>query len=298
MNNKVFMAIGKTQESSEGTGNNRFIGVGSTYILGVNPNKAQLEKLYNTTIDEEPNYIGTGKVGEEDVPQIRLDFILRVDPEKNNGLTGLTKASYFLKDSPRYNQDGTKVQVINKYGETTWLTLEDAKNKVIPEGLSWFENADIRPAFVGEEDLIRLIKVYLNIPSKGYTDKKGVKHEIANKADAEARLDHIPDYFKGDISEIKKLLSLEPKNKVKFAFGIKTTDENKQYQDLFIQYPLKNSVSNYSRLDKEIQDRKNNGGYSHTEFSVEPLKVYTVEATSFTQTAEQEAPEVDTKEWF
>ena len=41
------MAFGKVSESTEGSGEiKRYVGIGSTYILGVNPNKEELEKIY------------------------------------------------------------------------------------------------------------------------------------------------------------------------------------------------------------------------------------------------------------
>ncbi len=44
---------------------------------------------------------------------------------------------------------------------------------------------------------------------------------------------------------------------------------------------LKNNNTDYSKLDKNVQDRKANGGYASVEFAVADIKEYNVEATTF-----------------
>ena len=288
MNNKtskVFMAFAGGKESTEGAVVKRYIGIAPVFVITVNPTKAELEKIYNTTLEKDVNYLNEIEVNGKKVPQVRIDFIVKTDPVKSNGIETVTKATYFLNKEFQYNKDFTKVKVINKYGETTWLLIEDAKNKVIPENLSWFEAADFRPCYIGEEELTTFIKAYLNIPSKSYKDKAGKIIELPNKADAEARLDKVADYFKGDFRELKTVIVLQPNNKVKLAFGIKSTDDNKMYQAVFTHKPLKNNVTDYSKLDAEIKERQSNGGYSNTVFSVDTFKEFSIEATDFTKTS-------------
>lgn len=283
--NKVFMAFGTGRESVEATEIKRYRGIAPVYVLAVNPNKAELEKIYDTELEKEPEYIGTTKIGPEgsqvDVPQVRVDFIVKTDPAKTGGIDIKTKISFFVAKEYRYNKDKSKVQVINKYGETTWLPIDDAKAGRIPENLSWFEPADFRPAFIGEEELIGFVKAYLNIPNKSYRKKNGEVVELPDKSEAEARLDNIVNYFKGDFSELRNVISLQPNNKVKCLFGVKTTSDNKQYQTVYNQMFLKNNVTDYSRLDEDVQNRKNAGSYSNVEFKICDLEEYRVEPTDF-----------------
>ena len=150
MTNKIFMAFATGSESTEGNVVKKYIGVGSVGVLAVNPNKETLEKLYNTTINDDPSYLSEVEVGPEGdkhtVPQVRIDFIVQTDPEKCNGIDMKTKIPFFITKEVRYNRDRSKVQVINKYGETTWLPIENAKSGTIPSNLNWFEPADFRPA--------------------------------------------------------------------------------------------------------------------------------------------------------
>lgn len=283
MTNKIFMAFATGSESTEGNVVKKYTGVGSVSVLAVNPDKETLEKLYNTTINDGPSYLSEVKVGPEGdkhtVPQVRIDFIVQTDPEKCNGIDMKTKIPFFITREVRYNRDRSKVQVINKYGETTWLPIENAKSGTIPSNLNWFEPADFRPAYIGEEDLTGFLKAYLNIPNKSYRKASGEVVEIPNKADAEARLDKIDNYFKGDYSELREAISLQPKNRVKGLFGVRTTEDGKQYQAVYTQKFLKNSVTDYSRLDAELQERKAAGAYPTTEFTVGDLKEYDVEST-------------------
>lgn len=282
---KLFMAFATGKESTEGVAVKRYMGVAPVFVLAVNPNKVELEKLYDTELEKAPEYVGEAEIGQEGnkkkVPQVRLDFIVQTDADKCNGIEMKTKISFFIKKEWRYNRDETKVQVINKYGETTWLPIENAKNGTVPETLSWFEPADFRPAYIGEEELTAFIKAYLNIPNKSFRKKDGSVVELKDKSEAEARLDKIADYFKGDFSELRNVIALQPKNKVKCMFGVRTTDDNKQYQAVYTQKFLKNNVTDYSKLDEELQERKANGAYPDTEFSICDLKEYSVEATEF-----------------
>lgn len=302
--NYTFMAFGKGKESTESAVVKRYIGVAPVSIVAVNPSKEDLEKIYDTELENAPEYLGESEVGPEGnkskKPQVRIDFIVQTDPKSCNGIEMKTKVTFFLVKEPRFNRDRTKIQVINKYGETTWLPIENAKAGTVPENLSWFEPADFRPAYMGEEELTSFIKCYLNIASKSYRNKKGEVIELKDKSEAEARLDNIAEYFKGDFSELRTIINLQPNNKVKCLFGVKTTDDNKQYQAVYTQMFLRNRITDYSKLDKDVQDRKANGAYPSTEFEVCNLKEYTVEATELTPQSSDlpfDAPE-DSNPWF
>lgn len=284
---KLFFAFAAGKESVESTNQiKRFIGVAPVYVLAVNPTKKELEDIYGTTIEKEIEYVSqTDSRFDEGlkVDQVRIDFVVKTDPEKCDGIDMKTKVTFFLNKEYRYNKDKTKVQVINKYGETTWLTIEDAKNKVVPSNLSWFEPADFRPALVGEEELTHFIKTYLGVPNKSYRKNDGTIVEIENKSDAEARLDCFADYFKGNFKELKDIINLQPNNRVKCLFGVRNV-ENKMYQAVYTQKFLKLNASNYDVLAKDLADKKAAGSYPTTEFEICNLKEYVVNATNFAET--------------
>ena len=292
------MAFGQGQVSSEGGSVKRYIGVASVFVLGVNPLKEELEKFYGRTLDNAPEYLGEAEVGGNKVPQARLDFIVKADPEKyldehNQPLNFVSKVSLFIRRAYRYNKDNTKVQVIDKYGRTAWVTIEQAKAHEVPVYSNGPANIDkdYRPAYIGEEELIKFLIAYLNIPAcQRYVDGKWVMNDADKLSDSEASLEHIEDYFKGDFSELKTIIGYQPNNKVKVLFGVRNTDDNKQYQTAYTRMFLKNGVSDYSKLDKDVKETQNSGALSTSEFDCTELHEYVVESTNFGEGGVGDAP--------
>jgi len=289
MKNKsvAMMAFASGSESKDRV-KKLYIGVAPVFIVGVNPNKAEYEKLFNRTLDDAPVYIGEGEVGPEGdrvkVPQIRIDFIVKTDAEKC-GVELTDRITFFLSKAMNFNRDRSKVEVINKYGESTYLPIACVEGtEPIPDNMKWYDTSGMRPTYIGEADLTAFIKAFLNIPSKSYRKGNEVVF-IKNLADAEAKLDKIESYFRGDVSELKSVIGLQPNNRVKVMFGVRTTDDNNQYQAVYTKKFLKNMVNDYSKLDEDLQARKNAGAYPSVEFLAEPIKEYTVESTDFSSPA-------------
>lgn len=274
------MAFSAGKESTEGGVIKRYIGVAPVTIAAVNPTKERLEEIYGTTLDKAPEYTGTQEIDGKQVPYARVDFIVKTVADKCDGIDMTTRVSYFVRKEYRFNRDHTKVQVIDKYGRTAWVTKEQATNHEIPMYSNGPANLDkdYRPCYNGEEDLTNFIKAYLVIPNvQRYVDGKWVM--VDNPSECEARLSEVEKLFDGNFKEIQEIISYQPNNKVKVLFGVRTTDDGKQYQAAYTQMVLTNSTSNYSRLDADVKERKNAGAYSTTEFEVVPLKEYTVDAT-------------------
>ena len=281
--NKLFMAVakGKSTDTAE---YKRYIGVAPVFINAVNPTKKELEGFYNTTIDNEPKYLGEVEVNDKKISNVRIDFIVTTD-ETAVGTALRTKVSFFIRNEYRYNRDRTKVQVIDKYGRTAWVTIEQAKNHEIPTYSNGPANLDkdYRPLYYGEEQLTEFIRAYLGIlPVMKYVDNTWVMRE--HPEEYEIRLDKIANYFKNDFSELKEIITYQPNNKVKVLFGVRTTDDNKMYQTVFTDMFLKNSNSDYTKLAKTVQERKDAGAYSTTDFEVCDLKEYVVKPTEIAET--------------
>ena len=274
------MAFSAGKESTEGGVIKRYIGVAPVTIAAVNPTKERLEEIYGTTLDKAPEYTGVQEIEGKQVPYARVDFIVKTVADKCDGIDMTTRISYFVRKEYRFNRDHTKVQVIDKYGRTAWVTKEQATNHEIPMYSNGPANLDkdYRPCYHGEEDLTNFIKAYLVIPNvQRYVDGKWIM--VDNPSECEARLSEVEKLFEGNFKEIQEIISYQPNNKVKVLFGVRTTDDGKQYQAAYTQMVLTNSTSNYSRLDADVKERKNAGAYSTTEFEVVPLKEYAVDAT-------------------
>lgn len=293
---KVFFAFAAGSESVESSGAKRYVGVAAVNVLAVNPTKEELEKIYNTPVNKEPVYISETNGREGTVKQIRVDFIVKADPKVNNGLSPVSKVSIFLNNEPKFTLNGEKMQIVNKYGDFTYITEEELKAGKNPNG--WFEMDDIRPALVGEEEITGFLKALLNVPASHFRMPDGTYKKIENISDAEARLDTISKFFDGDISELKNIISMVPSYKVKVVFGVKNGSDGKLYQDIYTRKFLKNGITDYSRIDADIKNRQDNGAYPNTTFSVEPLKEFVVESTDFVGTETVDSSKVDVSSWF
>ena len=266
-------------------------------VKGVNPTKEELEKFYGRDIENAPEYIGVAEVNGEQVPQVRLDFLVEADPDKYKNAEGQpiglkSRVTLFLRKAHRVSSAG-KMQIIDKYGRTAWATPQEIEAKQIPvysNGKPANIDADYRLAYNGEEDLIKFLIAYLNIPScQRYVNGEWVMNDASKLSDSEAMLEHIDDYFKGDVKELKNILSYQPNNKVKVLFGVRTAEDGRQYQTVYTRMFLKNNVTDYSRLDKEVQETKASGALSTSEFDTVELHEYVVTPTDFSQVIETQS---------
>lgn len=279
--NFVFMAFAKGSESTEGASIKRYIGVAPVYVIGVNPKKAELEKLYNTQLEKDPEYITKVEKDGESIDTCRIDFIVKTTETCAVEMT--TKLSFFLRKEYQYNKDKSKVKIIDKYGRATWATVEEAKNKQIPmqkNGPATNIDADYHMAYIGEEELISFIKTYLNLPNvSAYVNGAWIPNDKVAPEDCEASFADINAFFKGNFKELADIIAMQPKNKVKVLFGVRTTDDNKTFQTFYAQKVLRNSQNDYSKLDAEIKNRKSLGGLANTEFECVDIHEYSVTPT-------------------
>lgn len=273
--NNVFFAFGKAVESKETSEIKRYVGVAPVQIVAINPTKTELESIYNTTLEKEPEYLGSMERNGKNVPHIRIDFIVKTNPEKSNGIEMTTKMAFFVRKAFMTNKDNTKVKVIDKYGRTAWVTQDEFKNKLVPQYANGPARIDsgYRALYMGEEELLKFVKNYLGINDVDeYVD--GTWRMRANPQDYEAGFNDIEKWFGGDISEIKSAIAMMPNNYVKVLFGVRHTDEGREYQDVFIRETLKYNARKNTPIERALKEAKDNGAYPNSDFEVCDLKEY------------------------
>ena len=287
------MAVSRGQKSTEGAVRKLYVGVGSSQILAVVPSKAELEKIYGRSQDADPDYLTSMEVEGQQIPQVRLDFIVKPNSAKyldiqGNPIEAIVHAPIFLRRRYAYGASSGKYQIIDKYGRTAWATPEEIEKHEIPTYKDKDGNefkARISPdyivAYEGMEELTKLIRAYLNIPSVEKWENKKIVGLIDNPSDAEVLPDHIEDYFKGNFSELKEIFGYQPENEVKLAYYVRNTIEGKQYQGVYMKMPMKNSITDYSKLAKEIEEAQNKGSLQNCEFDFNEMHEYTVAPTTF-----------------
>lgn len=302
MNGKSFLAIGQTHESTESTGYKKYIGIGSSFVLGVNPTKEELETIYNTTIENEPEY----KIEKDDTHAegIRVEFVVRTDPQVNNGIETTIRVPFFLYNEPRYNKNKTKIQVIDAYGNVAFVSVEDAKENKQPvdaNGKNLKIASSYRVAYRGEADLVKFLKCYLGIHDAFQYVNSTDWVLKTDTSDCIFGLEHIKDYFSGDVSEVKEALALREGNKLKLTFGIRTTDRG-QFQTVATreEFVFKNNerASTFTRAENSYTKAKLAGMFTNVEYRFCPLQEYTLEATNLAEpaTTEEDNPLGDPSE--
>ena len=263
------MAFGKINNTAEVAGQSfkRYMGVLPVEIIAVNPNKKELGEIYGKEPENEPSY--TGEVEYEHpvtkqkstVKTARIDFIV-----KNEELEFLSKVSFFLRDTPFVSQAG-KCKVIDKFGRTAWVTPDQFKAKEIPvyrNNMPARIEPDYNVSYRNEEELIKFIKFYLGIPDVDrYVDGQWVKRE--NAEECIVALEKISDYFNGDFSELKEVVSIAKNNRVKILAGVKIQDGN-TYQDVYIGDFVRNSSNDFNKLFRSLQSSQANGAYPNSIF--------------------------------
>lgn len=305
------MAVAKGQQSVDAAPRTLYMGMAAVKVLAVNPSKEELSKIYGREIEKDPEYLTEVEVKDPQTgaakkyPSVRITFICKTDPEKNNGIEAIFAHTFFLQKRYRQGSQSGKYQVIDPYGRTAWGTKEEIQKKEIPQysnGPATID-ADYRPAFVGEEPLTLFIKNLLNIPNvQNYVNGQWVDNQKVDKSDCLVRLDEVEKYFGGDVKELKEYIGYQPDNLVKICVGIRTNEEGRTYQTTYDGMSFKNAVTEYVKLDAEVKTRKEQGGLANSEFSIEPLHEYVVTPTDSNTLAAPpaaagEAPASDEDPW-
>lgn len=273
------MAIKIGKKSEEGAFK-LYQGVGAFNIVAVNPTKAQIEEITGRTLENEPEYKGTDDNGNNFV---RVVFWAKtcLESKVNNSIELAIPFNFTITNAMRKGTNSGKIQVIDKYGRTAWGDEETVKSGAIPQYTNGPANisAGYRPAYQGEEHLVNFLIQWLNIPGPAvYKDKQWVMRE--DPSDSEVCLD-MKAIMSGNVKEIAELVNLAKDFVVKACVGVRTTEEGKQYQNVYTRMFLKNAITNYSKLDEDIKSTQNSGALTTTEFDVQPLHEYTVETTDF-----------------
>jgi hypothetical protein len=259
---KIYIMAMKANASNNGGKFKQFIGVGSFRVVGVNPTKEEYNQFYGREMSKNTDYLVDKKDDQGNAYKtLRVTYLVQADPKDELGKTISTnkvlpapiksEITFFLDSRYNYNNDKTKVQVIDKYGRTAWVTIEQARNHQIPiysNGPAKIDSS-YRPAYRGEENLLTFITNYLNVSRiEEYNKNTGMWERNPNPDDCEAGLYEINNYFKGDIKELKEHLTMMPTNRLKLLVGLESNDDGKLFYRIYNGATLKNGTRSYTYL--------------------------------------------------
>ncbi len=288
--------ISKGNASKEAQEFKRYIGVTPVFVKAVNPNKVEHEKLFDTTLEEAPVYIQDKEDAEgKSYKNVRISVVLQPDVEKIGFDMPLVTMPLFITNQKQHGTNSGKYQVVDKYGRFAWATEAEISAKEIPtysNGNKADISNDYRIAYVGEESLTEFIRVFLCIPSITKWDNNNrcmVPNTDVKPEDCECRLEleSFEKLFKGDFSEIKEILGLQPNNKIKVCLGVRTdSNSGKMYQSVYTRKFISNAATNYNSLEKLLQQdityAQSHGKTLNTEYSSDFVHEYTIIPTTFT----------------
>ena len=306
------MAISKGNASKEAQEFKRYIGVCPVFVKAVNPNKAEHEKLFNTTLEEAPVYVQDKEDAEgNSYRNVRISVVMQPDVEKIGFEMPLVTMPLFVTNQKQFGAKSGKYKVVDKYGRFTWATESEIQSKTTPtytdKKTGETKKFDIdmtsaRISYVGEEELTDFIRTFLCIPSvtKWDSDEKCmVPNNDVKPEECECRLEaeSFEKLFKGDFSEIKDILGFQPNNKVKVCLGVRTdVNSGKLFQSVYTKKFMSNASTNYNSLDKMLQAdaeyAAKNNKVLNTEYSAETVHEYSVTPTNFSA-APETAPSSD-----
>ena len=289
------MGFSKGTDSVAGESFKLYTGVAPVTIEAINPTAEQLSKLYGRPVEKIAEYTGTDKNGNQ---YARVDIIVKVN-EKTAESIGVNeqifgRISFFLRPEPRKNTDGTKVQVINEFGQTAWVTAEilTAMAKPLKNDGSEMNNYHLpyRPCVPGEDDIVSFLIAYLGVPSLvKYVDNQPVAKTGAELEECYASFspEELKKILKGDAAPLKEILAARPNNEVFVLFAISSSaDNNNKYQQVLSSFFAKGKDTKArERFQTEINKNQrivNNLEYTipFKEYKEEPTEIPTQKATA------------------
>ena len=189
------MAIKSNSSEQEvsGGGIKLYSGLSNFNVIAINPTMTELHAL-GINVKSEPNYYVEFS-GEE---YFKLTFWV-----KNEDLT--TRMEILMQNKAKTSKTG-KYQWLNTIGQDTW-SLD------VPT-YDWYKNPETaRKAFTGEHTLINFVKAWANV---AYGD--------------EVVFETIDKIVKGDVTELKALVTMLASNQVRLLVGVK----DGKYQNIYL----------------------------------------------------------------
>lgn len=289
---KSFLMVGDTQESKEAAEIKRYVGIGTSKVIAINPTKAELEKIFGRDIQNDPDYT----VERDDQKGFCVDILVQTVADQCSGVDIITHARFNLFPSLAYNRDQTKVRVVDNYGNSAWATVENAKmGKVIlsSKGEPMKIDTKYRMAFSGEVELLDFLRKFL-YNQDTFEMPNGTWKKMADADDRIIGFEKPKDLLGGNVKEVKELIALQPNNKIKLLYGVKAvenaeTGRTNYRQTVCTGYDmmLRNNASNgaITNLEKNLNNAKQSGLYSNVDYQVCELKEWTVEPTNLKKPA-------------
>lgn len=248
-----------------------FLGKRAFKIAAVNPDEAWLKA--NKFYVGEKEFERTGTMQTKNKPEgttnrfAKVDVFIKDAFDEPNG--PVIKISYMIQERYNISNDGLKCQIINKYGSTLWVPIEEARTLVISNpniGTYPYVLDGIKPCLVGEESLVSFIRSLRNL--NNVRAETSVEDRLKLSSMFEKK--DLDKMFSGNFNDISNLLN-HGDTTVGFLLGAKTSEKGSVYQDIYRDMPLrpyqvKGNKDEY--LVKKVAKDQAESRYSNTYFDL------------------------------
>lgn len=194
------MAIASNNSEQEVVGGVQlYTGIAPVKVVAVNPTQAELEEL-GVNLKSDPQYTVT--LSEQEYQKVTF-WVKHESPDL------MTRVEILLQDQIRTNKAGDKSMWTNNRGQISWSDTNPA------DKYDWYSAEGARKAYVGEDTLLEFIKAWANVSNGG-----------------DCYLETIGNIVKGDMSELKSLVSALSENRVRVLLGVK----DQKYQNVYTKH--------------------------------------------------------------
>lgn len=257
------MLIGERKESK---GFLPLVGVATVEVIAINPDQKTLQKIIGKEV-EPPIYVRTQQFPDGEKDTVDIVFWLKIkDAVARERVVRLQQT--LIKSSWTSKTSG-KVQVLNIFGHSTWITPAELKAKDTSK-YPWFRPEGLRLAYRGESALVETIANWFNLPQPGKVEK--------DLTQAYCQIEDVPALFKGNFKELHELVKISEGKEYTFKvlLGVREGRDGRVFQTVYNRTTMRNWITDYSKLATEISEISN-AFYGSDPFELKEYKVETTE---------------------
>jgi hypothetical protein len=258
----------------------RRTGIGVAKIVAVNPTMKQINDAFGRDVyTSEPEYLHEVEYDGKKYTMSRVTFLLKFNAEDNNGYDDFHFLTLPITNRIVANADNSKVQVIDEFGRTAWVTTQEFKSKSIPvysNGPARITN-NYHACLRGEENLVNFISTFLCTPNIDVYNKTTGEWQINTRDSADDCKKEIPTedmkkIIAGNVSPIRDYIKDEMDNKVKVLIGVRTdTNDGRKYPVIYDRMFMNQYQTKTTMLERSLAEDLARGRFANTVFKIGPL---------------------------
>lgn len=260
----------------------RRTGIGVAKIVAVNPTMKQINDAFGRDVyTSEPEYIRDVEYDGKKYKMSRVTFLLKFDAADNDGYDDYHFLTLPVTNRIVANSDvnNPKVQVIDEFGRTAWVTKKEFENKAIPvysNGPARITN-NYHACLRGEENLVNFISTFLCTPSIDVYNKTTGEWQTNTRDSADDCKKEIPaedmkKIIAGDASPIRDYIKDDMDNKVKVLLGVRTDDsDGRKYTVVYDRMFMNQYQTKTTMIERSLAEDLARGRFSNTVFKIGSL---------------------------